>query len=850
MLASIRAFLWRISHLHRRTKSEAILDGELKFHLQMEIEQNLRQGMSPEEARRQAHIALGGLEQTREECREVLAVRLLRDLVQDLSYGLRQLRHAPGFAGVAAVTLALGIGANTAVFSVIQVVLLRPLPYRDASRIVVLEGQALNTGNFEKWRQSAHSYDGFAAMSIGIGLVSGTGEPIRIRTYEVSADFFPVLGVQPAQGRAFIDSDFQAGSQEVILISDRLRHEILGSDQNVLDSTISFEGRPHLVIGMIPRNCPLPASNIDAWLPMRGGRAKGTAVLARLRPGIGFSAAQIEDQSLATRFASGKRVQTNEALIYSDPLLERLVGNVQPVLLILAGAIAFVLLIACANVANLCLSRMGTRRREIAVRRALGASRMRLIRQLLVESLLLAFIGAAGGLLVAHWSVTLFVSLSPYYIPRIDEAGMDVRVLAFTSCIAIFTTLIFGLIPALRYARLDVQSELKEGSQRISANAGDRRLRGALAVAEIAISLVLLVGAALLIKTFLVLRPSDPGFDPHGKLTMRVGLGSSPRMPRNQQVALARSALQKLAGISGIQGAAFVSDLPMTGNSWIPDIWAGQQQLAGRYSVWVHCRASTEGFFRLMKRPIVRGRDFTALDDEHAPRVAIVCQVTARRFWPDSDAVGRRITIDLGGGEKAETTIVGVVAEARVSTDPIGTDPEIYLPLAQAGSRNPYLVASILGDPLEKAGIIRQVIRSIEPRVVFDDVQTLDQILADSVAEPRFQSALLGVLAALAFVLAVIGIYGVVSYTVTLRARELGIRLALGARRAGVMALVMRQGVALIAGGVLCGLLGAFATTRLLSNVLYGTNPMDPIAFACASIALALVAAAACAVAA
>jgi putative ABC transport system permease protein len=823
------------------------LEDELQFHIEQEIQANLRRGLCPEEARRQALIALGGIEKTKEEFRDALGLRLLDDLIRDLQYGLRQLRRSPGFSVVAVLTLALGIGANAAIFSVIQAVLLRPLPFPEPDRLMILYGFTLDTSNFEEWRKQARSYGQFAALSPGAATLNGVEEPERLRTGEVSADFFPLLGIQPALGRFFISEDYRGGRPAVVA-SDRFWRRKLGALESALGSTLILDQKGYILIGVAPPQVgPLPYPDIELWLPLVPGRAHLTTALARLKSGVAVESAQAEAQTVAARFAEDGRTRLGRSLIRAMPLKDFLVGDTRMMLLVLAGAVGFVLLIACSNVANLLLIRTSVRAREIAMRTALGAGRGRLVRQLLTESLLLALAGSALGLLVGRWSRDLLVHLLPYRIPRIDEAVIDGGVLVFTLALAVAASLGLGLTPALQAVRCGMQEMLKEGARGVMGGRGARRVRSVLVVVQVSVALMLLIGAGLLTKTFLLLRPTHPGFEPANRLTLSMRLPSARYPNASDKARFADEAINRLSSVPGVQDAAVVSNLPLSGLVWVPDVQIDGRIVAGYgRDLVVHCRVVSQGFFRVMGIPLVSGRGFGPLDEDPARSgVAVVNEILARRLWPDSNPLGRRLSLPSEEGGR-DLTVVGVARGTRIFVNSTAPRAELYLPFANAASSASSLVVHTSDDPRRAIAVVKDVLRTVEPDLVISSVQTMEDLLDTSIAEQRFHAVLLGALAGLAFVLALVGIYCVIAYSIRLRTQEMGVRLALGATPSDLLFLVIRQGFWLAFAGIVSGGAGALALTRYLQSMLYEVRPTDPATFVAVTAAWLAIALAAC----
>ena len=762
---------------------------------------------------------------------------------QDVKYGLRMLAKAPGFTAIAVLTLALGVGANTAIFSVVNAVLLRPLPYKDSNQILFLYGSALDTGNFQQWQQQCSSYQQFAALSYGDVYFTRGAATVPVTDFEVSQDFFPLLGIQTVLGRPFVSSDFQLTNGRVAIVSNHLWRTSFDSDPEIIGRNVLLDESPFTVVGVLPPNPgPLPYQDIDVFLPLVSGRTKGTDVLARLKPGATIETARVEAAAIADRLADAS-ARRRQPLIQVQRLKESVIENSRLTLLLLVGAVGLVMLIACANIANLQLARFTSRKREMAVRSALGANRLRLVGQLLAEGLLLAGAGAGLGLLLAHWAMDLLLSGLPFYVPRIGQSKIDGVVLLFTLCISVGSALLFSVVPALSSSRFDLAPALKQETGGGTVNIGQRRMRGAFVVSELALATVMLAGAALLVKAFVILRPSNPGFDASSKLTLRM---ITPYSSPSQRITLLREAIERLSAVPGVREVAAVSDLPMSGVSVVPNISIGGRVVAGiGQGVSVHYRASTTNFFPVMHMPIVQGRDFSADDDEGALKVAIVNQTMARRFWPDGKVIGQRVTMDQPG-HPIEFTVVGVVHDARLFATVTSSRSEMYVPFWQDPFGRMSLVIHTTFDPAGVTPAVREVLHSLGSSIVLSNFQTMQDLLYKSVGEPRFDAQLFGMLAGLALLLAMVGIYGVISYAVTLRTREFGVRMALGAQPGNILRMVIREGMLLVIAGIALGIGGALALGRVLQSLLFEIKPTDPATFVGVTIALATVALAAC----
>jgi predicted permease len=838
-------------------RGERGLDEELRFHVEKQTEANVAKGMAPEEARRQALVALGGIDKTREECRDALGLRLLTDLAQDIRYALRQLRRSPGFTAVAVLTLALGIGANTAVFSVINAVLLRPLPYHDADRLVDFQeadehGKAnwLAAPNFLDFQRDNHVFEQLAAYT-GAGFVYNGSEGANwAEAQHVSHNMFATLGIAPALGGDFTAADAD-GDGHAAILSWPFWQAACGGDPRIIGQTIRLNGKPYEVRGVMPRGFRFPYTQpVDLWTPLvlgpeardpglRGGRY--LVGIGRLRPGVTVHQAGTDTRLIAQRNKAGSppslRVAGDVSVV---GLRSSLVGDARRPLILVLGAVGFVLLIAAGNLANLLLGRATVRRKEMAMRAAIGASRYRLIRQTLTESTLLAGLGGAAGLLAGVWGTRLLLSLSPADLPGLHDAGMDLRVLAFTAAASLGTGLLFGLAPAFAAAGVNVQESLKQSGA--AGRTGQHLLRNGLVVAEIALSLALLAGAGLLVRSFLRLLAVPPGFDPQKVLVALVSLDSPGRSEEARRPELVRQLVERIETIPGVISAGASTNLPLSNTNMIcvfstPD---GSQTDQRRRTGF---RAVTPGYLRTLAVPLVRGRFFEHYDAADAPPVAIINQTMARRYWPGEDPIGKHIVTPFR--RVATYRIVGIVHDMKYAGLDQEATPEMFVPFAQLPTGWARLAVRTHGDPAQVVSAIRSQLRTLAPDVPLWKVSTMQRMVSDSVAPRRFYMVLLSAFAGMALLLALAGIYGVVSYAVAQRTHEIGVRMALGAGRRQVLALVVAHGLRLALAGVLIGLGGALAATRLLATLLFGVSASDPATFAAVSLALALAALAA-----
>ena len=779
---------------------------------------------------------------------------------RDIKFGARVLAKSPAFAAVAVLVTALGVGANTAIFSVVNAVLLRPLPFPEADRLVFLEGVEPSKGitasnmsvpDFADWQAQNQAFERMAGFVSGGALLVAGDEPERVRGTSVTADFFPLFRTNALRGRTLTPDDAQQKHEPAAVLSYGLWQRRFGGDPAVIGSRVMLSNESTTVVGVMPPGFDYPART-DVWLPFAPDPAaerrdnRYLEVVARLKPDVSLAEAQAQLDAINRRLALSY-VETNAGWgVRLTNLQESLVGSLRASLLVLLGAVAFVLLIACANVANLLLARATSRRKEIGVRAALGASRGRLMRQLLTESVLLSLAGGAAGLLVGVWLTDLLVAISPPDTPRFDEIRPDARVFAFTLGVTLVTGLLFGLAPALQASRADLTEALKEGGRAGGAGAGRNRVRSLLVVSEIALSFMLLAGAGLLVRSFVRLRDVSPGFDPEGVLVMRLSLFSKKYPSGAPRAEFFRQVVERVGALPGVESAGGVLSLPLggdtfnVGRSFIREGRPATPEESANAGYLV----ATPGYFRTLRIPLVAGRTFDERDTDKSPMVVVVNETMARKFWPGESPVGRRITI--WRDEKFPREIVGVVGDTRSSLEtPAG--PQMYVPYAQDATWGGLsLVVRSNADPTSLAAAARAEIRALDKAVPLYNVRTMNEVLSISLARRRVPTLLVGAFALVALLLAVVGIYGVTSYYVTQRTHEIGVRLALGARGADVLRLVLGQSLRLTLGGLAVGLLGALALTRVLAGLLYDVKPTDPLTFAAGSVLLAAVATLAC----
>jgi putative ABC transport system permease protein len=851
--------LWR--NIFDKERVERDLSDEVRAYLEFLIEEKIREGVGPEEARRAALIELGGVEQVKERVREVRMGHQLETLWQDLRYGLRTLMKNPGFTLVAVLTLSLGIGANTAIFSVVNAVLLRPLPFAEPERLVWLwdtQPQLTTTPtslpDFLGWKSQNQSFEHLAAFQSGSMFID-TGDGMRDTPVGlVTPETFALFRVSPILGRTFTDEETLPGRFRVAVLSHGMWQGRFGSDPNVLGRTMDVSGAPYTIIGVMPEGFSFP-DRAEFWRPLPIDPNKldpgphYLSVVGRLKPTVTLAQAQAEMSAIAARLSEQYAEKNAGHGVKLELLRDVVVGDIGPALFVLLGAVGFVLLIACANVANLLLARVGVRQKEIAVRTALGASRLRIVRQLFTESMMLSVGGGAAGLLIAVWGVNWLVSLAPKTIPRVHEIAVDPRVICFTLLISVATSLLFGLAPALQASRPDLTGALKEGG-RGSAGLLRNRLRSALVISEVALSLVLLIGAGLMIRSFAKLNQVDPGFNPDRVFTAGVSLLRS-KYPDDERVASFYSQLlERAAATPGIESAGAISDLPLLGSNTSDSFTIeGRPPVAKQEEPSTEYHVVTPRYFESMGIPLLAGRDFAGTDTKQSPNVVVINQTFARRHFAGESPLGHRLR--LQGQERDPLLIVGVVGDVRqlgLDKQPV---PEAFVPflqdpLSETYQRSMTIVARTKSAPGAVAGSLRAALTSLDKSLPVYDLKPMTEYLRDSLARRRFNLILLTAFSGVALALAAIGIYGVISYGVTQRTHEIGIRMALGAEKVDVLWLVVRQGMVMALGGVAIGLLASFALTRLMESLLFGVSVTDPLTFSVIALLLTCVALLAC----
>jgi len=838
---------------------ESEMDAELRFHVEALAEDLVRRGVPRKESLRRARIEFGGIERAKEECRDARGTNFVESLIQDLRFALRMLRKSPGFTFVAVLTLALGIGANTAIFSILEAVLLRPLPYRDPGRLVVVaDPEAPQHGgflykDFETWKSQLRSFENIAIYYRNTGIsrvaLTGAGEPEAVKAAFVSADFFPTMGIWPELGRTGT-SEEELHQVHVVVLSHGLWLRRFGGSPEVIGKDLQIDGIESKVIGVMPASFQFPDKNQEFWAPITTNLSwqdpalttkidpRNTRfffarwmVVGRLKTGVSLLQAQAEINSLFAHLAESDP-DPNRAPVRVFPLCPNLSDNTRLALFVLFGAVISVLLIACSNVANLVLARGAGRTHEMALRTALGAGRGRLTRQLFTESALLALVSGCLGLLLASFCLRTLIAFGPPDIPRLDEARVDAHVLGFTLAVSLLAAVVFGLIPAWRISQSDPQESLKGAFRSAAGSMALRRMRNALVVLEFALAIVLLTGAGLLVRSFLALEEVDLGFQPERLLTMRLTMPADVSQART--IALHEEALERAAALPGVKVVGAISDLfelgdvrnlglravegrePEPRDKWTPLIW----------------QSVSRDYLYAMGALLLRGRYFSQQDTADSPIVALIDENMARRYWPGEDPIGKRFKgQDPRGRNDDWITVIGVVGNMRrngLEREPV---PHVFEWYKQSGSTPRDLVVRTTGDPRMAAATLRSLVRSLDPVAILSPVTTMSEQLSEQLSPRRFQTSLLGLFSLMALILATVGIFSLMHYTVAQRTHEIGVRMALGARRSDIMRFVIREGALLVLAGGSTGIFAALALTRLISSLLFGVGASDPVTF-------------------
>jgi putative ABC transport system permease protein len=847
--------LWR--NLFHKDHVEQEFNQEIQSYLDMVTEEKISEGLNPREARRNALVELGGVDQVQERVREIRMGQLIETAWRDIRLGVRALVHSPVFSVVTVLSLALGIGANTAIFSVVNGLLLRPLPYPESERIVHvwhtppqqsfpgMDRFSVSPANYIDWKAQSTAFEQMAVYGYAGFSLSTSNDPLPLIGAAVSSDFFSVLRTNAMQGRTFTPDEERAGRDQVAVLSHGLWQRAFGANPNIIGQTVTLNSRSFTVVGIMPAGFEFPRE-ADLWVPLAWDEKERQIrsihdylVVARLKQNVSQEQAQAEMSTISSRLEQQYPEENKGWGARVIPLREDIVGNIRQALLVLFCAVGFVLLIACANVANLMLARGANRQREIAVRIALGAGRARLIRQLLTESVLLAVSGGVLGLLLAVWGSRMLVQLGK--LPNSGDIGIDTWALGFTLLVSFGVGLIIGIVPALQLTRTNLSDTLKQGSGRTGGSPIKQHTRKALVISEVALSLVLLIGAGLMIRSFWKLQNVNPGFDTSNTLTMSVALTPIRYAEPHQQLAFLDRAMEQIRAVPGVVSVGATTTIPLGGGgSTQPFSIEGRPAGAVAEQPMAQTRYITSDYFRAIGIPLRQGRFFNDQDRDNSVPVIIISEAMARRFWPGENPIGKRLTPSFHL-EQGAREIVGVVGDVKASGLDVDSSAMMYLPYKQ--SPRPYMsfVVRTASNPENLIQPVSRAIYSIDKEQALTDVQTMDQVLTASLSGRRFNMTLLLTFAGVALVLAAVGVYGVMNYTVTLRRRELGIRMALGAARMDVLRLVLRQGLMLTLIGVGAGLISAYALTRLMASLLYGVTATDYLTFASVSAMLVAV---------
>jgi putative ABC transport system permease protein len=855
---------WLRSFFRRRTV-ERELGSEVRFHIERQVEENLTAGMSLEEARHAALREFGGVEQVKEECRDNRRTKYIENLIKDIRYGFRMLRKSPSFTFFAVAVLALGIAANSAIFSIADNVLVRPLPYRDSNRLVIVwedssaYGFPKDTpapGNFSDWKSRNQVFEDVAALPYGGYFnLTGDGTPEQLAGKKITANLFSVLGVSPALGRDFRSEDDVPGAPQVAILSHGLWLRRFGGDPQIVGREISLNYQKCTVVAVMKQGVQFPDRETEIWIPAQFTKellanhgSHYLNVFARLKPGVSLKAANADLATIASELEKEHPDSNAKVGAFAVPLREEIAGDVRPAILMLVGAVCFVLLIACANVANLLLSRAAGRRRELAMRLALGATRGRVIQQMLTESILLALFAGAVGLLLSIWGTKFLAALIPAGIAPMGT-GVDGRVLLFTLFVSLSTGVLFGIIPASRVSQFQLTYSLKQGGGQSGVGSGGYRLRDALVVCEVALAIVLLAGAALLIRSLQNLYHLDPGFRADHVLVMRTPL------PRPKYEAAARrraffdQVLAKVESIPGVVAAGYTTWVPLTNDGGATGITIeGKPEPAPGSLLIPNVRIISRDYMPALRMKLIDGRPFESRDANGTLPVGLVNQTMARNYWPGENPIGRRFKI---GGYREEfpwITVIGIVGDVHQAGLDVPARAEMYLPYQQQdfGYEPEYLAVRTAGDPMALAEIVRQQIWSVDKEQPVAGAMPLEDLVDENLASRRMQASLLSGFAGLALLLVTLGIYAVLSFAVTQRTQEIGVRVALGAQPRDVLRMIFSQGFKLFLIGAAIGLAAAFALSRALVHLLFGVSAYDPASFAIVTILLAAVTLLAC----
>ena len=849
-------------------RSDRALNRELSGYVALLTEEKIKAGMDPEAARRAALLEVGGVEQVKERVRDVRPGVWIEMLWRDVRYAARSLARSPAFTIVACLTLALGIGANTAIFSIVNAVMLRPLPYLEPDHLVavnsVVKGAsvAVSAADLIDWRRDARTLAGFAASYSSQTILSGRGDAEQIDQARITANAFDVLGIRPLLGRSFLPGEDVAGAARVVILSEGLWRRRFGADSAIVGQTITLDGFPTLVIGVAPAAMRWPEP-VDVFLGTRfserdlsqGSRgARYLSVVARLKPGASLDAARSEMTGLARRLEQADPRHNTGVRALVTPLLTSMIGNVRDALWVLLGAVTLVLLIACANVGGLTLGRVAAHDAELALRTALGATRTRLLRQLLVESAVLASIGGALGIALAWGGIKALVAIAPGSLPRLDDVGLDGRVLAFAFFATSLTGIVCGVAPAVKALRLDVHDRMRSAGRGALGSTGAARARRLLVVAEVTLAIVLLAGAGLLLRSLERLRDVDPGFRPEGVVTFSLGQLPPTYASKEAEIEFTRQLLERIRHLSGVTAADVSFNLPLAGGSTQMSFDVRGQPPDPR-EPRAQARAAGPDYFAAMGIPLLRGRMFDATDrltrDGGSRQVLLISAELARRYFPNEDPIGKYLETGWSNvgwpGVKFGGEVIGVVGDVRQRALSQDVSPHMYMPYLQWPVNEYDVVIRSTTPPATVVSAARSVLRELDPQIPMNAPRSYRDIVASSMGERRFYLLLLGLFASVALTLALVGVYGVMAYGVQQRRREIGIRMALGATRERVVRMVLSDGVRMVGAGVTLGVVAALSLTRLMGSLLYSVGPRDPMTFIVAPLLLVIAAIIACA---
>lgn len=862
-MALWRTLLMRLRAVFDRDTLNRELDDEVRFHLEHETQANIARGMNPAEAARRARMDFGGEQRVKEEFRAVRGDSLVESAAQDARFGLRMLRRSPGFAVIAAATLALGLGANTAMFSVIDAVLLRPLPYADPDRVVRILDANPSKGfprfsssppNFLDWRAQAQSFAAMAALVPGTLTLSGGGDTQKLDALLATPDFAEVFGVEPVLGRNFTAEEGAYGHDKVAILSFHLWQQRFGSGRDVLGRTIKLDGNSYVIVGVAPRDFTLYRNDVIVPLAFeptvntqRG--AHFLSVYGRLKPGISLQHVNDEMKTIATRLAAAYPDKDEGWTAFVLQMQDFVVGRVRPAMLLLFGAVGLLALIACANVANLLLSRSVGRQREISVRAALGASRGRIMRQLLTESFILCVIGAGLGLAVAAGGIQLLRAVGPSDVPRLSSVELNITALGFTAGLTLLTTVLFGILPALHASRVDLNVALKSATRSATGGRDSARPRNFLVLAELALSVMLLTGAGLLLRSFVRLSLTASGVDTSHVLTFNLSAPAKKYDTPEKILSYYESLLANLKGLPGATDAGATSILPLTGDQTSSSFEIRGVPMAPQDQPSAELRVISRDYFRTLGIPLRRGRGFESSDRAGSPPVLVISDAMARQFWPKGDALGHYIKMGVRPGmakTDVEGEIVGIVGDVHDFGLDVQPLPTVYTLMDRPGVTDMSIVLRTANDPAGLVPSARAAVAALDADIPVSDAAPMDAVLTTSLGQRRFYMLLLLTFAALALVLAGIGLYGVISYSVGQRTQEIGIRMALGATRMQVLGMILKQGVGLAIAGIIVGIAGALALNQVMKGMLVGVSTTDAPVFTIAAVSIALIAIAAC----